>query len=611
MRSRTRSLTSIDFFTEHCSRYLRSTSDRLAKLTELWSLTIIRTGERRKLPATRGIQHIILAAPLLLGVGYLAILPPFEGFDEYAHYSSIRQIADTHTIPIFGSSFIDRNVEDYKAHAPVPWASGSPPFEEPGRMSYPAFFGNRPAVAHYETYRSIAANNSYKPGADANWEAQHPPLYYALMAPIMKATEGVSFVIQIFILRLASYLLAWAAFVIGWRTVQSYETKWIPAGIAEGYAFYPLFVPMFLGEFARIGNDALCLFLLSLLFCTSLRVFYWEKSGATGPLALGLLLGLGLLTKAFFIPLTAGYALFMLLRTWQARDSAPVLRQRLTSLALAIAPALLIGAGWYVRCLVVYGSPLGSVDSMVLASRGGLIANLLHNFSIYAFIRDAIGIVASWLWAGSWSLVRVSPLLQGPLLLITGWIAASFVREARNYPATDPIWLPVWLTIPILGGLSYHILVVIALGSNGTPGWYLSILAPFLATAFGYGIKRTRQSSVGRFAVAVSLAYAVVFLAVVLWSQTALFAGCAIKSSEKYYEFSGSWLCLDQIGEIKARLSVIGWPLTGFLAIIAGLLCFVVGSIADVVRAQARAVTSASRPAFAELALGEHSIPAE
>ena len=109
---------------------------------------------------------------------------------------------------------------------------------------------------------------------------------------------------------------------------------------------------------------------------------------------------------------------------------------------------------------------------------------------------------------------------------------------------------------------------------------------------------------------AISLAYAIVFLAVVLWSQTALFAGCAIKSSEKYYEFAGSWLCLDQIGEIKARLSVIGWPLTGFLAITGGLLCFVVGSIADVVRAQARAVTSASRPAFAELALGEHSVPA-
>ena len=378
----------------------------MAKLTELWSSTIIRTGTRGISAATIRAAHIILAASLLLGVGYLAILPPFEGFDEYAHYSSIRQIADTGTLPIFGSSFIDRNVEDYETHAPMPWASGSPPFAQPGRMTYPAFFGDPVAVTHYEIYRSIAANSTFESGAQLNWEAQHPPLYYALMAPIMKVTEHFSFVTQIFILRLVSYLLAWAGFVIGWRTVQSYETKWIPARIAEGYVYYPLFVPMFFGEFARIGNDALCLFLLSLIFSASLSVFYREKYGAARPLTLGLLLGLGLLTKAFFIPLTAAYLLFMLLRTWQARDSTTLLRERLTTLVLTIAPALLIGAGWYVRDLIEYGSPLGSLNSIVLAERGGLIANVLHNFSIYAFARDAIGIVATWLWGASWSLVR-------------------------------------------------------------------------------------------------------------------------------------------------------------------------------------------------------------
>jgi len=55
---------------------------------------------------------------LFLGLGYLAILPPFEGFDETAHYSSIRQIADTATIPFYGSSFIDQKIEQYMKAAP-------------------------------------------------------------------------------------------------------------------------------------------------------------------------------------------------------------------------------------------------------------------------------------------------------------------------------------------------------------------------------------------------------------------------------------------------------------------------------------------------------------
>ena len=557
-----------------------------------------------------GAQYIVLLAPLLLGIGYLAVLPPFEAFDEYAYYSSIRQFADTETLPIFGKSYIDRNVEYYETHAPMPWTAGSPPFERPGRMTYPAFFGDESAVSHYEIYRNLPANKDFRPGAELDWEAQHPPLYYVLMAPIMKATETFSFVTQVFILRLVSFVLAWASFVIGWRAVQSFQPRWIPAGIAEGYVYYPLFVPMFLGEFARIGNDALCLFFLSLIFCTSLGVFYREKSSAVGPLTLGILLGLGLLTKAFFIPLTAGFAAFTLLRAWQARDRATARRERLTTAVLTIAPALLIGAGWYVRDFIEYGSPLGSLDSVVLANRGGLFANLVQNFSIHELVHGVVGIFATWVWGGSWSLVRVSPGLQGLLLLIAGWIAVNFVREARKYPATDPIWLPVWLTVPVLGGLFYHVLVVIALGSNGTPGWYLNIFAPFLGTAVGYSIARVRRSAVGRIALSVSLAYAIVFLAVALWSQTALFAGCAIKNTEKYYEFAGSWFCLDRLGEINAHLSVLGWPLLGLLAIAGGLLCFVVGSITDVVQQNSR-TTRPVRPAFQELVLGEHSIPAE
>jgi hypothetical protein len=598
MQSRIDISTVIGSLIGRCWHYLRSSSDAFAKLTV-------------KSAPTRGPQHIILAGPLLLGIGYLAILPPFEAFDEYAYYSSIRQFADTETLAIFGSSYIDRNAEDYEAHAPMPWTAGSPPFEQPGRMTYPAFFGDQSAITRYETYRTLPANKDFTPGVELNWEAQHPPLYYVLMAPIMKATETFSFVTQVFTLRLVSYVLAWAGFVIGWRAIRSYQPRWIPAGIADGYVYYPLFVPMFLGEFARIGNDALCLLLLSLIFCTSLAVFYQEKRSAVGPVTLGILLGLGLLTKAFFIPLTAGYAAFMLLRTRQARNDKIILRERLRTAVLTIALALLIGGGWYVRDFIEYGSPLGSLDSVVLANRGGLFANLAQNFSIHELVHGVIGILATWVWGGSWSLVRVSPVLQGLLLLVAGWIALNFVREARKYPATDPIWLPVWLTVPVLGGLFYHVLVVIALGSNGTPGWYLNIFAPFLATAIGYSVARIRRSAAGRIALSASLAYAVVLLAVVLWSQTALFAGCAIKNSEKYYEFAGSRFCLDRLGEIGAHLSIVGWPLIGLLAMAGGLLCFVIGSIADAVQQQSRTMKSASLPGFQELALGEHSIPAE
>src|SRR5262245_50994510 len=41
----------------------------------------------------------LLLAALLIGLAHVAGLPPFEGFDETAHYSYIEQIAKTGTLP--------------------------------------------------------------------------------------------------------------------------------------------------------------------------------------------------------------------------------------------------------------------------------------------------------------------------------------------------------------------------------------------------------------------------------------------------------------------------------------------------------------------------------
>jgi len=519
---------------------------------------------------------LMLAAVLLVGIGYLSILPPFEGFDEYVHYSSVRQVADTRTVPIFGRSFIDQTVVDYASHGPMPWSSGAPPFAGLGHMTYPSFFANPAAVTHYEVYRNNPPQERFTPGADENYEAQHPPLYYLLMAAIMRAADGFSFVDQILLLRLVSYILAWTGFALGWYATQSYSGKPIPQGAATGYLFFPFVVPMFFGEFARIGNDSLCLFLLGLAYILSLAVFY-RDDGVAKPVTLGVILGLGLLTKAFFIPIIAGYSLFIALRAWQVRHLHAMLCRQLSILGLVIVPALILGGGWYVYDFIVYGSPTGSAEAIWLAQNGGLFGNLLQKFSVYVLIHNVIAIAVSWSWAGSWSLVRMSPVLHFPLLLVTGWILANYIVFARRYDYGNPIWLPVWLVAPFLGGLLYHALVVIAEGTGGTPGWYLHILAPFLALAMGYGIECIRMNEVGRLLLVPALAYSFLFLLFALWSQMALFAGCAIKNEEKLYQFSGPWFCLDRVSEVAGRVGIVGWPLIAALSIGCGFLCLLIG----------------------------------
>ena len=512
------------------------------------------------------------AATLLVGIGYIAILPPFEGFDEYAHYSSIRQIADTGTLPLYGKSFIDKSVEHYLETAPTPWGNQLPPFEHAGRMTYSAFFKKAEAITYYQSYWHRPADWVFAPGTLLNWESQHPPLYYGLMAPVMKATERFSLVTQVFALRTASYLLAFLGFMIGMRATAA---EILPDSVADGYALYPFVVPMFFGEFARIGNDSLCLLLFALICALSFRTIR-DARDRNSAFAVGICFGLGLLTKAFFIPTLVGYTVFMGLRAWRAFDDREQLRRHITGLALVLLPAAVLGGGWYVYNYVVYGSFTGSVDTITVDQMGGLTANLLEKFSLYAFAHEIIAMLVTWSWAGSWSLARLSLVLYLPLLLLTGWIIAAYAREARHHSLSDSIWLPAWLLVPFLLGLVYHALVSIALGGTGTPGWYLHTLAPFLALAGGYGIAGIKRNAVGRVILGSALVYAAVFLIVAIWSQAALFSGCAIKDDSKYYQFSGDWFCLDQIASVADHLSVFGWPHVALLGIGAGFLCLAV-----------------------------------
>jgi hypothetical protein len=248
-------------------------------------------------------------AIFLIGLGYIALLPPFEGFDEYAHYSSIRQIADTGKLPVYGESFVDQNVEQYMNIAPMP-----------GGTTYQAFFANAETVANYQHYRRLAANWIFAPGSIKNWEAQHPPLYYLLMAPIMRAAEQLSLPTQMLMLRSVSYVLAFVGLMIGWRATWRGA---VPDGAVAGYLFYPILIPMFFGEFARIGNDSLCVFLIGLIYSLALRLEYQDEFDPKNAFALGICFALGLLTKAFFIPVLAGYALLGALR----RGMAAVMRR--------------------------------------------------------------------------------------------------------------------------------------------------------------------------------------------------------------------------------------------------------------------------------------------
>jgi len=315
-------------------------------------------------------------------------------------------------------------------------------------------------------------------------------------------------------------------------------------------------------------------------------------------LAIGVVLGLGLLTKAFFLPITVALGIFLAVRLWLRRQ-APAPGERLRSTALLLLAAVLVGGGWYVYKLLAYGDITGADEAIRLERQGGMLASFKSHFSFFQLVRGTLMPLVSYQWVGTWSVTRPREIFQVPLVVLAVWIAIAYLRQLRDRSVADPAWLPVWLFSLFLLGLFWHVLIDIALFSLGAAGgWYLHILMPWVAPALGLGIASILARQWPRRLAVLLLIYAFAFHTLVLWAQIALFTGCATKGNDKYYVFSGKALCFDQVPLIADRLAVIAYPTLALIGFALGLACLA-WLLVQISRGPPEAAAVRERPAAA------------
>ena len=250
---------------------------------------------------------MLAAGHLCLGAAHVAMLPPWEGFDETAHYSSLQQIADAGRLPRLGSARIARDVRETFFVLPIPYSS-APPVEQNLGHTYRSFFASPDLAFQGKMYIHSRPPQPRRFVEDKalNWQAQHPPLYYLALTPVYLATRHLSWGAHLYALRLASYLLAWLALAVALYVVWSAVSGPWPAiqeryrvGAALGIGVWPLLFPQWYPEMARLGNDSLCALLVSAAWLVALRAPAPTAGSMAGwlsnALLLGFILGLGCL----------------------------------------------------------------------------------------------------------------------------------------------------------------------------------------------------------------------------------------------------------------------------------------------------------------------------
>ncbi|MFC1961175.1 hypothetical protein ACFLYO_10755, partial [Chloroflexota bacterium] len=373
---------------------------------------------------------ILLAYGLLAGL-YATQTPAWQVPDEPAHYNYTRQVAEAGCCPVLEAADWDA------AYLVQLTSSGFDPLADLGTVQY---------------------------------EDHQPPLFYLLAAPIFNATDG-----SLLAVRLFSVLLGAGVVLCTYGIARAVTGG--HAIIALSAAAFTAFLPQHLANLAGAGNDSLA----ELIVGVGVLLAAWtvtptvtrpvplfggaqaDRSVPVGALlVLGLVMGLGFISKATTFVLGPVIVLAILLRWLRTADRR--WRDLFLSAALFLIPALLIGGLWWGRNVGVYGWPdvmgLGRHDAVVVGQPR--TADWIAEQGFVPYVTNGIAITFRSTWGQfGWMGVPLPGWVYRVLLVFTGisWLGliplAIRVRRTGGLTIEQRDGVLIMATLLLMGGLAF------------------------------------------------------------------------------------------------------------------------------------------------------------
>ncbi len=425
---------------------------------------------------TRRLLLLVYVCFLLRGLFYSAMFPIWEGFDEYAHFAFVQYVASHGGLPRADTE-VSREIGESLKLVPLPWMlrDWGPPYtthDEYWRL--PASERDLREARLYSLPRAWAGLPAEK--ALPIYEAQQPPLYYWLLSLPLRAALRFSLPGRLTLLRLLSVLLASLAIPLGYLLAVSVLGN---REYALGITALISIMPGLMIDICRVGNDSLSVFLYTLLAYAALTFFASPGRRGTA-LLLALALGVGLLTKAYFltaIPALGALLIFGFLLGRGADRAAA-----LTGTA-ATGAALILSGWWYWRNHTLTGSWSGLMQDVTL--RNVTLVELLRKVPQVDWRNALDSTFLSHIWFGAWSFLQVRYWIYhayrfAALLALLGLLV--FAVRALLGRGVPGVLLSSPKQLLILGsiygffwlGLFYHVLITFATsGQSSSAGWYL------------------------------------------------------------------------------------------------------------------------------------------
>lgn len=301
---------------------------------------------------------------------------------------------------------------------------------------------------------------------DPDYEAHQPPLYYALAAPLARATRSLPRNLAAQIIRLPSILFGLALIWAAYFAVKTGFPESDP--IAVGAAALVGLLPANIALAASITNDVLTNLIIAVDLWLLARLARASSAGdfATrfkrDAILLGVALGAGVLTKTstlLMFPVT-----IVVLATLAARRAISP-RDAARAGAIAVVLGLVIGGPWLVRNCLLYGDPVAQHIFLTAFRNTATHADwVTGKFTNGSPISEAVywQLVSLWTFQSYWykhDAVGMEPALQAlPLVLTVALFVGAglyLARRVRNAPPAEQALVAGYLALIALTAAAF------------------------------------------------------------------------------------------------------------------------------------------------------------
>jgi hypothetical protein len=354
------------------------------------------------MPSKKSLYPWLLWIALILqGLVFISTTAIWEGFDEPFHYAYVQYLAETGALPVYGKSLLSRELTRSFELAPL-----SIPFNTILASRYTTFasywqLSDEERAERARALRQI--NKEDRAAADtkafiANYEVHQAPLYYLISVPVYRMCSALDLPTRVFCLRLFSLLIGSSTLLAAYAAAR----RALP-GLRGPHtvAFVIALMPMVAGTIARISNDALAVPLGGL--AAFLIIDYFARVPKLGrAIQIGIVLGLGLLSKAYFLAILAAAVAVFVLAAFKSVDK----KRLLSHLALLLGLAVAIGGWWYARNHMQYGNFSGLQEVTLTANMS--ISDRIAMAGKVPWLMSWRSMFKQHIWLGNMSLMELS-----------------------------------------------------------------------------------------------------------------------------------------------------------------------------------------------------------